>query len=126
MAPKTKKCSKCGNMKMLTSFYKNKSTNDGLNYQCKHCVEEDRLSRIEKKKKMKEKKEEDLCGKEITKEDLEKMVNEEPEKDSKKVEIPDDNKTDIDSEEENEGEIKIVTEYFKNGQMIKRKTKFFF
>jgi len=34
---KTKKCSKCGEIKSVSEFYKSKSTKDGLGYRCKKC-----------------------------------------------------------------------------------------
>ena len=36
--PKTKKCSKCGEIKGVEKFSKNKNTKDGYTYFCKMCV----------------------------------------------------------------------------------------
>jgi len=36
----TKQCSKCGEIKLLNSFYRNKSSKDGLKSQCKICFRE--------------------------------------------------------------------------------------
>lgn len=37
MAEQTKKCNKCGEVKDVSLFYKNRSRSDGLDYQCKAC-----------------------------------------------------------------------------------------
>lgn len=37
---KTKKCTKCGKRKPVTSFHKQASTRDGLRYECKKCNSE--------------------------------------------------------------------------------------
>lgn len=34
---KSKKCTKCGEVKALTEFYKDITRNDGLCYRCKSC-----------------------------------------------------------------------------------------
>lgn len=48
MKPKLKKCSTCKVEKPCTEFYKNKSTSDGLNYQCKECKLEYNQKNIDK------------------------------------------------------------------------------
>jgi ribosomal protein L11 methylase PrmA len=35
-----KKCSKCGEWKQISEFYKDRSKKDGLDYQCKNCKKE--------------------------------------------------------------------------------------
>lgn len=48
MKSKLKKCSKCKVEKPCSEFYKNKSTTDGLNYQCKECKLEYNKKNIDK------------------------------------------------------------------------------
>jgi hypothetical protein len=38
MVDKTKKCSKCGEVKLASEFHKNKSRKDGLHHYCKVCA----------------------------------------------------------------------------------------
>jgi len=44
-----KKCSHCDCIYPIIMFWKNKSSSDGLSYECKDCVEERRKSNLEKR-----------------------------------------------------------------------------
>ena len=46
----TKKCGKCGEVKPISEFHKNKYTKDGLRYCCKECGKEYRENNTEKLK----------------------------------------------------------------------------
>lgn len=37
-----KKCNKCGEVKPVSDFYKNKRTKDGLSYACRDCMYENK------------------------------------------------------------------------------------
>ena len=51
----TKKCSKCGEVKLFSEFYKHKSRKDGLHSQCKCCA--NKTKEVWRKKHLKEIKE---------------------------------------------------------------------
>ena len=48
----TKRCSKCGEVKPLTEFHKNRSARDGLDHWCKSCKKESMREYCEKNREL--------------------------------------------------------------------------